>query len=92
MKTALAIFLLSFVTTAFAQTSPVEQAAAPGCAKDDLKFDVKTDKSQHPFTKPDPGRALVYLLQDDTDFLSNPRPTTRFSLDGSWIGATRSRV
>ncbi len=83
MKIVLAIFLLSFATTALAQTSPVEQAAAPGCGKDDVKFDVKTDKSQHPFAKPDPGKALVYLLQDDTDFLSNPRPDQRrFSLGG----------
>ena len=90
MKTVLAFFLLSFATTSFAQTAPVEQAAAPGCGKDDVKFDVKAEKSQHPFAKPDPGKALVYLLQDDTDFLSSPRPTTRFSLDGGWIGATHS--
>jgi hypothetical protein len=90
MKTVLAIFLLSFATASLAQTAPVEQTAAPGCGKDDVKFDVKTEKSQHPFAKPDPGKPLVYFLQDDTDFLSNPRPTTRFSLDGSWIGATHS--
>src|SRR5258708_18472260 len=76
MKAVLAILLLSFATASFAQTAPVEQAAAPGCGKDDVKFDVKTEKSQHPFAKPDPGKALVYLLQDDTDFRSNPRPTT----------------
>lgn len=90
MKILLAIFLLSFATTSLAQTAVIEQAAAPGCGKDDVKFDVKTEKSQHPFAKPDPGKALVYFLQDDTDFLSNPRPTTRFGLDGSWIGATHS--
>lgn len=90
MKAVLAILLLSFATVTFAQTQSVERAAAPGCGKDDVKFDVKTDKSQHPFPKPDPGKALVYFLQDDTDFLSSPRPTTRFALDGSWIGATHS--
>lgn len=90
MKTVLAILLLSFATVSLAQTQSVERAAAPGCGKDDVKFDVKTDKSRHPFPRPDPGKALVYFLQDDTDFLSSPRPTTRFGLDGSWIGATHS--
>jgi hypothetical protein len=90
MKTVLAIFLLSFPIASFAQTASVEQAATPGCGKDDVKFDVKTEKSQHPFAKPEPGKALVYFLQDDTDFLSSPRPTTRFGLDGTWIGATHS--
>jgi len=90
MKTVLAIFLLSFPIASYAQTASVEQAATPGCGKDDVKFDVKTEKSQHPFAKPEPGKALVYFLQDDTDFLSSPRPTTRFGLDGTWIGATHS--
>ncbi|HET7106121.1 MAG TPA: hypothetical protein VFI38_04870 [Candidatus Acidoferrum sp.] len=90
MKTLLMILFLSFATTTFVQAQSVEQAVAPGCGKDDVKFDVKTDKSQHPFPKPDPGKALVFLLQDDTDFLSSPRPTTRFGLDGAWIGATHS--
>jgi len=90
MKTVLAILLLSFPIASFAQTASVEQVATPGCGKDDVKFDVKTEKSQHPFAKPEPGKALVYFLQDDTDFLSSPRPTTRFGLDGTWIGATHS--
>ena len=90
MRTSLVILLFGFATVALAQTPTIEQAAAPGCGKDDIKFDVKTDKSQHPFVKPDAGKALVYFLQDDTNFLSNPRPTTRFGLDGAWIGATHS--
>jgi len=90
MKIVLAILLLSFTTSVLARAQFVEQAGASGCGKDDVKFDVKTDKSQHPFPKPDSGKALVYFLQDDTDFLSTPRPTTRFGLDGSWIGATHS--
>jgi hypothetical protein len=90
MKTVLAILLLSSATACFAQTASIERATAPGCGKDDMKFDVKTNKSQHPFAKPVSGKALVYFLQDDTEFLSNPRPTTRFSLDGEWLGATHS--
>jgi hypothetical protein len=91
MKTTLALLIFLFGTAAFAQTSPTTAtAAAPGCGTDDTKFDVATNDAQHPFAKPEPGKALIYFLQDDSDFFSRPRPTTRFGLDGNWIGATHS--
>lgn len=91
MKLLCSFFLLVLFTIPAAAQSPnAEQAAAPGCGKDNIKFDVQTTKSQHPFLKPDTGKALVYFLQDDTDFVSRPRPSTRFGLDGTWIGATNS--
>jgi len=84
------LMLLLFTIPAVAQSPNLEQAAAPGCGKDNTKFDVQTTKSKHPFLKPEAGKALVYFLQDDTDFASRPRPSTRFGLDGAWIGATNS--
>jgi hypothetical protein len=92
MKTlsALLLFLFAFAATSFAQNAPTETAAPPGCGAENTKFDVKTDRSQHPFVKPEPGKALVYFLQDDSYFLSVPRPTTRFGLDGNWVGATQA--
>ncbi len=92
MKILLAGLLFFFATSAFAQNAPAhtETAAAPGCGDPKIKFDVSTNRSQHPFAKPDPGKALIYFLQDETNFLSRPRPTTRFGLNGSWIGATQS--
>jgi len=88
MKTLLAVLLLTFATGAFAQSSPTPTAVAPGCGTADTKFDVSTSNSQHPMAKPDPGKALIYFLQDDTYFDARPRPTTRFAIDGTWIGAT----
>ena len=92
MKTlsALLLFLFAFAATSFAQNAPTETAAPPGCGAENTKFDVKTDRSQHPLVKPEPGKALVYFLQDDTYFQSVPRPTTRFGLDGNWVGATQA--
>lgn len=90
MKTLLAILLLFFGTTCFAQSTPAVPAAAPGCGTVNTKFNVQTNVSQHPFAKPEPSKALVYFLQDDSTFASRPRPTTRFGVDGSWIGATHS--
>jgi hypothetical protein len=40
------------------KTSATGTAVAPGCGTADAKFDVKTDKAQHPATQPE---ALVYL-------------------------------
>ena len=90
MKTLTALLFLAFATISSAQNAPTETAAPPGCGAENTKFDVKTDRSQHPLVKPEPGKALVYFLQDDTYFQSVPRPTTRFGLDGNWVGATQA--
>jgi hypothetical protein len=88
MKTLLAVLLLTFATGAFAQSSPPTSAVAPGCGTADTKFDVSTSNSPRALAKPDAGKALIYFLQDDTYFDARPRPTTRFAIDGTWIGAT----
>ncbi|MGB9199074.1 MAG: DUF2846 domain-containing protein [Terriglobales bacterium] len=80
-----AILLLS--PFAFAQ-----DLGAPGCGDANTKFAVKSDKSdkdQHA-AKPEPGKALIYFLQDDSDFNSHPRPTSRIGIDGAWVGAMQS--
>ena len=82
LKTILVTLLFLSGATAFAQL-------APGCGTLDTKFDVSTQKSRI-LAAPDPGKALIYFLQDDTYFASHPRPTTRFGMDGQWIGATHS--
>jgi hypothetical protein len=90
MKTLSVLLLFAFATASSAQNAPTETAAAPGCGAENIKFDVTTERSKHPFVKPEPGKALVYFLQDDSYFQSRPRPTTRFALDGNWVGATQA--
>jgi hypothetical protein len=80
-----ATFLLT--SLAFAQSDG--SVGALGCGAPDAKFDVRTEKEQHS-TQPEAGKALVYFLQDDSDFNSRPRPTTRMGIDGTWVGATQS--
>jgi hypothetical protein len=92
MKTLSALLLFVFAAPSFAQSAPADTAAAPGCGAENTKFDVKTDRSKHPLVKPEPGKALVYFLQDDSYFQSVPRPTTRFGLDGNWVGATQANA
>lgn len=89
MKVALVTLLLasSACACAWAQDKPSGTALAPGCGAMDAKFEVKADKTQHPTTPVDVGKAVVYFVEDDTHFQSTPKPTTRIGLDGSWIGA-----
>ena len=92
MKTALMILL--FASSAFPQGAPsaTGTAAAPGCGPADFKFEVKPSDSSHPVTQPEPGKALVYFMQDDKVFESHPRPTVKWGVDGNWVGATQSNT
>jgi len=51
---------------------------------------VKTDNGTHAAPPPEPEKALIIFMQDDTEFDSIPRPTTRFGSDGTWVGATHA--
>jgi hypothetical protein len=79
--------VLLFGTLAFAQESSSPVNTAPSCGAASVKFDVKTDKSPHALTQPPPGQAMVYFVEDDTEFESTPKPTTRIGVDGTWVGA-----
>src|ERR1700686_2432681 len=78
---ALAVCTLILLPNALAQ------GGAPGCGAPDVKFEVKTVKQQ-PAVKPDPGKALLFFIEDDSSFDSHPKPTTRLGVDGRWEGAT----
>jgi len=80
--------VLLFGGLAFAEDKPIDTALPPVCGVAGAKFDVKTDSARHPVTQPEAGKALVYFLEDDSEFGSTPKPTTMASLDGQWVGAT----
>jgi hypothetical protein len=93
MSASLIILLFAswLVPTTTASVDPQSGSlGAPGCGPADVKFDVKTDSDQHTAPNPEPGKALVVFLQDDEQFNSKPRPTTRFGVDGAWVGATHA--
>jgi len=75
MKTTLATLFFSFfllAATAFAQSASTGTAVASGCGTVDIKFDVKTDRSRHHAAQPEPGKAVIYFVEDDTQFQSRP--------------------
>lgn len=94
MKPALMLLVLLFAIPAFAQNAPAANASAEaaGCGPDNVSFSVKSNRSTHPVTQPESGKALVYFLQDDKIFASRPRPTVKWGVDGNWIGATQSNA
>jgi hypothetical protein len=84
MKVPFVAFFLVVSAIAQSNSTPI---GAPGCGDPQIKFDVKTNKSQHPDAQPASGKALVYFLEDDDAFESFPKPTTRIGVDGVWVGA-----
>ncbi|MFZ0773342.1 MAG: DUF2846 domain-containing protein [Candidatus Sulfotelmatobacter sp.] len=85
MKSALVLMLLA--VSAFAQDhSPFVPGAA--CGPRGTTFGVKRDESQHALAQPEPGKALVYFVQDIGELSClGSCWTTKIGLDGAWVGA-----
>ena len=88
MKALLIAALLSLPVFA-ADGTPVVAAKSP-CGPEDVKFKVKAGPKGQPIGQPEPGNALVYVVEE-FDRPSNEwgRPTIRLSVDGLWAGANR---
>jgi hypothetical protein len=87
-----AIKVLAFATAltslpAMAQDNIAGPSGTPGCGDASIKFNVKTAKGRHSATS-EAGKALVYFIENDENYQSVPKPTTRAGLDGKWVGAT----
>jgi hypothetical protein len=75
-----------FAVSAFAQTPPA--AATAACGAEGVSFNVKLDKSEHGLAQPEPGKAMVYFIQEKgSDSLG---VTTMIGLDGTWVGANKN--
>jgi hypothetical protein len=89
----LALLVLVLASPAFAQNTPAAPLA-DGCGANEVHFEVKTDKKQHPTAQPDAGKALVYVVGDTSgDHATAHVGTlpTRFGVDGVWVGANGFR-
>ncbi len=84
-STLIAMFL---AVSAFGQQESGALAAA--CGPKGTSFDVKLDRSQHALAQPEPGKALVYFIQDfgNVNCLGSCM-TTKIGLDGAWVGANQ---
>lgn len=52
-----------------------------------MRFDVKVNKKQHAVTQPEPGKALIYVIQQGRPRGGDITVTTRVGVDGNWVGA-----
>lgn len=84
-----AIFVVSSTVLLLTSLVSAQDRDAPACGQPGVKFSVTTEKGPHP-NEPEAGKALIYFIQDDSDFSKLPRPTTRMGIDGKWVGATHS--
>ena len=82
MKMMLASALLFIAIPALAQSTDALYNQA--CGPKDKNFQVEHEQKRPP-TSPDPGKALVYIIQKD----SLRRVITRIGLDGSWGGVVQ---
>jgi Protein of unknown function (DUF2846) len=89
---SLALHAQNSSTDAAPAAQTVGNPATPGCGLVSEKFDVKTVETPQPDPAPEPGKALVYFVQDDRFFIAHPRPTVKWGVDGKWVGATRTRT
>jgi hypothetical protein len=87
---AVSMMVISFSFFAMAkdaQGSSAPNTGAPGCGVDSAKFAVDNGAGGAAASG-EPGKALVYFIEDDSNFGSFPKPTTRMGVDGKWVGAT----
>ncbi|MGB9405968.1 MAG: DUF2846 domain-containing protein [Terracidiphilus sp.] len=84
----IALFLLLFAASAFAQNSSSALPAA--CGLDKVIFKVTLDDTQHTLAQPDAGKALVYFIQDDGPWGNHQHYTLKIGLDGAWVGAYKA--
>lgn len=84
MKSGLIVIILA--ASAFGQQESAPLAAA--CGAKGITFQAKLDESQHTVAQPEPGKALVYFVQDIGEVnCFGACITTKIGLDGTWVGA-----
>jgi hypothetical protein len=83
---ALILFLI-LAAPVMAQSTDARTAA--GCGPGSFKFDVKTVKSDHAIAQPEPGKAIVYVVEAVRQNVAclKCKSTVRIGVDGEWTAA-----
>src|SRR5271156_3331640 len=87
MKSALVVVLLT--AAAFAQDPAAVTAAKAACGPASVRFDARQDTTQHPTPDPDPGKAMVYVVQSLGEIECTSCLLTKAAVDGAWVGANQ---
>ena len=87
MKIFLAGLVLLFSAWALeAQDAPPTAPSRGGCGPSEGQYEVTTNKNEHPAGQLEPGKALVYVIED-----IERGPTMRVGVDGAWVGANKGK-
>lgn len=82
-------FLLTFFFAATAVGQNVWPKRPPTCGPWDFRFDAELDASPQAPIEPEPGKAIVYFIQDAGTLHTLGYPTTRMAIDGKWLGVNK---
>ncbi|HEY9127893.1 MAG TPA: DUF2846 domain-containing protein [Acidobacteriaceae bacterium] len=85
MKAVLVLLLAGSSLLAHAQANNPRAA----CGTGDLPFTIKLANEAPASPDPEPGKALVFFIQDAGASSSIAYPTTRIGVDGAWVGANK---
>lgn len=86
----LVLVVLSLCLPVFGQSQSVDLRKTAGCGPAEMKFSVKTGQGQSDVAKPEAGKALVYVIEEErppANVTMIGHVTTRVGLDGNWVGA-----
>jgi hypothetical protein len=94
------LFVILFSVSLFAQDQSAITTAEAACGAKETQFDAKQDTIHHATPRPEPGKALVYVIED-LGQCPGCAPNsyawstgvedalTRIGVDGAWVGANR---
>jgi hypothetical protein len=86
MKLAFIVILIA--ASVCAQDSAPASLPLSACGPMSVNFQIKMGDTQPPNVTPEPGKALVYVIEDQ-QFKAAKNVIVRIGLDGAWVGATR---
>jgi hypothetical protein len=83
------LLLLVLTSAACAQNEAAIAKAKAGCGPDNVKFDVSEEDTDGTITAPDQGKALIYVVGQESDCKDSCGFLARIGMDGKWVGALK---
>src|SRR5579884_4057678 len=75
-----AVFLFAVGLPVLAAASDTDSRIAPACGPNNVAFSVRTSKTAPQAPAADANSAMVYVIQDDSEYQNFPHPTVRTGL------------
>lgn len=90
MRLVIAVSTVLFlISSSFATDNGAVASAKSACGTKNVHYEVHTDENSHSPAQPEPGRAQIYMIEDQGPGLHLAHITTRVGLDGAWVGANQ---